>query len=145
MNLKEIPIKLLLVEDNPDDVVLIKFAFNEQKVNCDIFWTKDGVEAENFLKKLDKYVDVPTPDIVILDLNLPKKNGFSVLKFIKSSPVLKELPVIVLTTSTNPDDIRKCYAGHANCYIKKPSDLQGFLEIIGNVKTYWLDTVILPS
>lgn len=145
MIVKEKQLKILLVEDNPDDVLLIKFALNKENVLNEMFIAKDGEEAEEFLNKKGTFTQMPTPELIILDLNLPKKDGFSVLKTIKSNQELKMLPVIVLTTSTNPDDIHRCYSEYANCYIKKPSDLQEFLKIIRNIKALWLDTAILPS
>ena len=139
------PIHVLMVEDDAEDVMLTKEALSSSKVALDLRVVEDGAQAMAYLRLEPPYANEPRPDLILLDLNLPKKDGFSVLKTIKSNQELKMLPVIVLTTSTNPDDIHRCYSEYANCYIKKPSDLQEFLKIIRNIKALWLDTAILPS
>ena len=137
--------KILLIEDNPADVRLTVEAFRENHFD-EIFYTvKDGVEAIMFLRKQGAYSDVPVPDLILLDLNLPKKNGREVLAEIKHDPELKRIPVVVLTTSNADEDIERSYDLHANCYITKPVDLDDFIYIAKTIKEFWFRIAILPS
>ncbi len=139
------PIEILLVEDNPGDVRLTIEAFSECLTPTNIHDVEDGVVALDFLYKKAPYENVPTPDLILLDLNLPKKNGKDVLEVIKSDDFLKSIPVIVLTTSTADFDINKCYDLSANCFISKPIDYESFMEVIKSIERYWLKLTILPS
>lgn len=138
-------LKILLVEDNPDDVHLTKFALKKEGIENDMYVARDGEEAEIYLQRIGVDNEAHTPDLIILDLNLPKKNGFSVLSVIKSHPDLKAVPVIILTTSKSKIDIVKSYSNHANSYIQKPSELSEFFEVIRSIKSYWINTVLLPN
>jgi len=139
------PIKILLVEDNPGDVRLTQEAFKENKVRNSLSVVGDGLEAMTFLRRVDKYTDAPRPDLILLDLNLPKKDGREVLAEIKEDPDLKSIPVVVLTTSKAEEDIIKTYNLHANCYITKPVDLEQFITIVKSIEDFWLTVVKLPS
>ncbi|MFC2071828.1 response regulator [Chloroflexota bacterium] len=139
------PIKILLVEDNPGDVRLTQEAFKENKVGNSLSIVEDGLEAMNFLHQVGKYADVPRPDLILLDLNLPKKDGREVLGEIKEDPNLKSIPVVVLTTSKAEEDIIKSYNLHANCYITKPVDLEQFMTVVKSIEDFWLTIVKLPS
>lgn len=135
---------ILLVEDNPGDAELTKEALEASKFHNKLYIVEDGEEAMKFLYKKPPYQETPTPDIIFLDLNLPKKDGREVLQEIKKHPQLKRIPVVVLTTSKAETDIIKSYDLHANCYITKPLDLQKFLEVVQSIKTFWMSIVILP-
>lgn len=135
------PIKMLLVEDNPADIRLIREVLKE--TNNELFVVKDGVEAINFLNHESNYSNTPRPDIIILDLNLPRKDGREVLKEIKKNDNLKSIPVIVLTTSNSEDDIIKTYKNYANCYITKPVDFDQFLKVIESIESFWHNAVRL--
>ncbi|MGB1207257.1 MAG: response regulator [Chitinophagales bacterium] len=139
------PIEILLIEDNPSDVVLTKEAFEESGLECNIHVAKDGVEGLDFLYKREKYNDVVTPDIVLLDINMPKKGGKEVLSDIKKNPNISSIPVIMLTTSKAINDIKDCYALHANSYILKPVSFFEFLKVVEQIKNYWIDNNKLPS
>jgi two-component system, chemotaxis family, response regulator Rcp1 len=130
--------EILLIEDNPADIVLTKEAFKECKTNHNISYVNDGIEAIKYLKKKDKYNESITPDIILLDLNLPKKDGRQVLAEIRSDAKLKDIPVIVLSTSKNENDIYASYELNANCYIPKPVELDSFFEIIACIEKFWL-------
>ena len=136
---------VLLVEDNPGDVRLTQEAFKEAKISINLEVTMDGAEAIKFLRKEGEYADVVTPDLILLDLNLPKKDGREVLKEIKTDDVLKRIPVVVLTTSNAEQDIMKSYNLHVNCYINKPVDFEKFFDIIQKIEEFWLTTAILPT
>jgi CheY-like chemotaxis protein len=138
------PIEILLVEDNPGDVRLTKEALKEGKVYSNLHTVKDGVEAMEFLRKLGKYKDVPRPDIILLDLNLPRKDGREVLEEIKSDRELKRIPVVVLTTSKAEEDVLRTYNLHANCYVTKPVDLEKFMVVVKSIDVFWLTVVTLP-
>ena len=142
---KERPIEILLVEDNPGDVRLTIEAFKEAKVHNRLEVVRDGVEAIAFLRKERDYANRERPDLILLDLNLPKKNGHEVLAEIKEDPNLKTIPVIILTTSKAEQDIHKTYKLHANCYITKPVDLDHFITVIQSIKHFWLSVVKLPN
>ena len=139
------PVNVLLVEDNPGDVRLTQEAFKEAKISIKLDVTMDGAEAINFLKKEGEYADAVTPDLILLDLNLPKKDGREVLKEIKTDNLLKRIPVVVLTTSNAEQDIMKSYNLHVNCYINKPVDFEKFFDIIQKIEEFWLSTAILPT
>ncbi|OGS37041.1 MAG: response regulator [Elusimicrobia bacterium RIFOXYB2_FULL_49_7] len=138
------PIEILLVEDNPGDVRLTQEAFKDGKVMNNLHVVQDGVEALAFLRKEGRYSSVPRPDMILLDLNLPKKNGGEVLAEIKADPDLKRIPVVVLTTSKAEEDVLKTYDLHANCYVTKPVDLDQFLLVIRTMEEFWLTFVQLP-
>lgn len=139
------PIDILLIEDNPGDVRLTVEAFKDCKMHNKLHVVNDGMEAMAFLYKQDKYSDAPHPDLILLDLNLPKKDGHEVLAEIKKDPALKDIPVVVLTGSTAGEDILKTYDLYANCYITKPIDLEQFVVVVKSIKDFWLTIVKLPS
>lgn len=138
------PIEILVVEDNPGDVRLVVEAFKEGKVWNNLTIVEDGVEAMTFLRKEGKYKNVLHPDLIFLDLNLPKKDGREVLKEIKLDENLRRIPVVVLTTSEAEEDIMKTYNYHANCYITKPVDMDKFIKVIKAIDDFWLTIVKLP-
>jgi chemotaxis family two-component system response regulator Rcp1 len=138
------PIEILLVEDNPGDVRLTREALAEAKVRNNLAVTSDGVEALAYLRREAPYTDATRPDLVLLDLNLPRKDGREVLAEIKADPDLRRLPVVVLTTSTAEQDILESYNLYANCYITKPVDLDQFLAIVTSIEDFWLTIVKLP-
>jgi len=137
-------IDILLVEDNPGDVRLTQIALRDSKIKNRINVVNDGVEAMAYLRREAKYADQPMPDIILLDLNLPRKNGREVLQEIKEDDVLRRIPVVVLTTSDDEKDILATYDLHANCYITKPVDLSRFVEIVKSIEYFWLTIVKLP-
>ena len=139
------PVEILLVEDNPADVRLTKEALKEGKVYSNLHWAKDGVEALEFLRRQGKFADSPRPDIILLDLNLPKKDGREVLQEVKSDDKLKRIPVVILTTSKAEEDVLKSYNLHANCYVTKPVDLEQFIRVVKSIDTFWLTVVTLPN
>ena len=138
------PIDILLIEDNPGDERLTREALKEGKVYSNLHWVKDGVEAMSFLRREGKYADVPRPDIILLDLNLPKKDGREVLQDIKNDDALKRIPVVVLTTSKAEEDVLRTYNLHANCYVTKPVDLEKFIVVVKSIDVFWLTVVTLP-
>jgi two-component system, chemotaxis family, response regulator Rcp1 len=137
-------IEILLVEDNPGDVRLTKEALKEGKILNNLSVVPDGVEALAFLRRENPYENAPRPELILLDLNLPKKDGREVLAEIKEDPSLKMIPVVVLTSSAAEQDIVKSYNLHANCYITKPVDLDQFIEVVQSVEHFWLAIVKLP-
>jgi len=139
------PVVILLVEDNPGDVRLTQEAINDGKVRNNMHVAEDGVEAVAFLRREGKYADAPRPDLILLDLNLPKKDGREVLAEIKTDEDLKRIPVVVLTTSKAEQDIFRAYDQHANCYITKPVDLDQFIKIVKGIEEFWFTIVKLPS
>lgn len=139
------PVEILLVEDNPGDVRLTLEAFKDCKVSSNFNTVEDGEAAMAFLRREEKYTNAPRPDLVLLDLNLPKKDGREVLKEIKADKSLKHIPVVILTTSQAEEDIIKAYGLNANCYICKPIDLDNFIKIISSIEEFWLTIVKLPS
>ncbi len=143
-NLNVQPIEILLVEDNPGDVRLIIEAFKDAKVYNNIHVEMDGESALQFLLREGEYKDAPRPDLVLLDLNLPKKDGREVLSIIKQDENLKPIPVVILTTSTAEEDILDTYNKHANSYINKPVDLDQFLKVVESIQDFWLTIVKLP-
>ena len=139
------PIEVLLVEDSPGDVRLTREAFKDAKVHLNLNVASDGAEAMDFLNREGKHPHAPRPDLILLDLNLPKKDGREVLEEVKESPTLKSIPVVILTTSASDADILRSYRLHANCYITKPVSLDGFLQVVKSIDDFWLTVVKLPS
>lgn len=139
------PIEILLVEDNPADIRLTEEALREGKVKNNLHVARDGVEALEFLRRQGKFKEAPRPDLVLLDLNLPRKDGREVLGEIKADETLRSLPVVVLTTSSSDADILKSYSLYANCYITKPVDLEQFVKVVKSIDDFWLTVVRLPS
>jgi len=138
------PVEILLVEDNPGDYRLTQEALREGKVYNNLHWAKDGVEALDFLNRRGKHAAAPRPDIILLDLNLPKKDGREVLSEIKGDPALRPIPVVILTTSKAEEDILRSYDLHANCYVTKPVDLDKFIVVVQSIDRFWLTVVTLP-
>lgn len=141
---KDKRIDILLVEDNPGDIKLITDALAETVMRPGVHCVRDGIEAMQFLRNRAPFEDAPRPAIVLLDLNLPRKDGRTVLAEIKSDPTLAHTPVIIFSGSDAPQDISACYALHTNCYIIKPRDLFGMIETIGSLVDFWLRRVKLP-
>ena len=139
------PVEILLVEDNPGDVRLTREALKEGKVYSNLHWAQDGVEALEFLRRQGKFADVPRPDIILLDLNLPRKDGREVLFEIKNDDDLKRIPVVILTTSKAEEDVLRSYELHANCYVTKPVDLEKFIVVVQSIDRFWLTVVTLPT
>ena len=139
------PIDILLVEDSPTDALLAKAALENSKINNTLHTTTDGVEAIAFLNKEGRHVHAPRPNLILLDLNLPKKDGREVLAEIKSDEKLKRIPVVVLTTSQDEKDVSDAYGLHANCYISKPVDFEQFTRIVSEIEGFWFSIVTLPS
>jgi chemotaxis family two-component system response regulator Rcp1 len=137
-------IEVLLVEDSPGDVRLTREAFKDAKVHINLHVAMDGAQAMTFLERTGEYADAPRPDLILLDLNLPKKDGREVLAEIKESPTLMSIPVVILTTSASEADILRSYRLHANCYITKPVGLDGFLNVVRSIDSFWLSVVKLP-
>lgn len=135
---------VLLVEDSPGDVRLTQEAFKDAQVRIHLHVVSDGAEAMAFLWREQKFTNVPRPDLILLDLNLPKKDGRTVLAEIKGSPSLQTIPVVILTTSASEADILKSYMLHANCYITKPVNLDGFLKVVKSINNFWLSVVKFP-
>jgi chemotaxis family two-component system response regulator Rcp1 len=139
------PIQILLVEDSPSDAKLTLTALKQAKVANQVSHVEDGVEAMDFLRRRDKYAGAPRPDLIMLDLNLPRKDGREVLEELKSDRELQAIPVVVLTTSQAEQDIIRSYQLHANCYITKPVNFERFLEIVQSIEHFWLTVVALPA
>jgi chemotaxis family two-component system response regulator Rcp1 len=139
------PIDILLVEDNPGDVRLIQEAFKSGKIRNNLYIVHDGVEALDFLHQKDSFTEVPRPDLILLDLNLPKKDGRQVLEEIKYKSDLRRIPVLILTSSKTDEDILRSYDLHANCYIPKPVDPNEFIHVIRSIESFWLTVVKLPG
>lgn len=138
------PIEILLVEDNPGDIDLAIEALENSNIHNPLHVVANGEEAMAFLRRKGKYVDAPRPNLVLLDLNLPKKDGREVLAEIKSDQDLKRIPVVILTSSRDEEDILKSYNLHANCYISKPMDLNQFIKVVKSIEDFWLTIVKLP-
>jgi CheY-like chemotaxis protein len=138
------PVEILMVEDNPGDARLTAEALKEGRVLNHMTVVPDGVEAMAYLRRQGKYEDAPHPDLILLDLNLPKKDGREVLAEIKGDPALRRIPVVVLTTSQAEQDIIRSYELHANCYVTKPVDLDQFISVVKSVEDFWLTVVKLP-
>jgi CheY-like chemotaxis protein len=138
-------IEVLLVEDSPGDVRLTREAFKDAKVLINLSVASDGVEAMAFLNREGDHALAPRPDLILLDLNLPKKDGREVLEEIKQNSELMSIPVVVLTTSASEEDVLRSYRLHANCYITKPVGLEGFLKVVNSIDNFWLSIVKLPN
>jgi len=138
------PIEILLVEDNPGDARLAREAFQDAKVRNALHWVDNGQEAMDFLRKEGKHARAPRPDLILLDLNLPRKDGREVLAEIKADPDLKRIPVVILTVSKDEEDVMKTYNLHANCFITKPIDLNQFIKVVKSIEDFWLTVVKLP-
>lgn len=138
-------IHVLLVEDNEGDILLTKDALMEGRLVKKITVIKNGKDAIRFLLKQDKFVEAETPDLVLLDINLPLKSGHEVLEIIKNHPDTKKIPIIILTTSSSTTDINSSYSAHANCYVTKPVDVDGFLNAVAAIEDFWLNLAVLPN
>ncbi len=138
------PVQILLVEDNPADVELVCEAFEEAEIPNQIQTVPDGEQAMSYLKAERPYADRVMPDVILLDLNLPRMDGREVLRVVKSDPDLHLIPVVVLSTSSAEDDVSLAYRSHANAYIKKPVDFNDFIEVIRSFESFWLSAVTLP-
>jgi chemotaxis family two-component system response regulator Rcp1 len=137
-------VEILLVEDNPADVRLVREALKDSKILNNLSVVEDGVEAMDFLKKKGKYASSSRPDLILLDLNLPRKNGREVLAEVKSDENLKRIPVVIMTVSDDEKDILLTYNAHANCYIKKPLDFDQFNQMVHSIENFWFTIVCLP-
>jgi chemotaxis family two-component system response regulator Rcp1 len=138
------PVVILMVEDNPTDVLIAREGFSGAKMRNTLHVADDGIEAIEFLNQRGKYAGAPRPDLIVLDLNMPRKNGQEVLAEIKADDNLKNIPVVILTTSKSEDDISKAYALHANCYISKPVDFDEFTNVVQTIQDFWFSVVTLP-
>ena len=139
------PIEILLIEDNAGDARLAKEALRDAKVSNNLSWVADGVEAMAYLRREGQYDKAPRPDLILLDLNLPRKDGREVLSAIKADDKLKRIPVVILTTSQAEEDILRAYHLNANCYISKPVDLDQFIKVVRTIEDFWLTIVKLPA
>jgi CheY-like chemotaxis protein len=139
------PIEVLLVEDDPGDVVLVTEAFEDNKVCNRLHVVADGVEALQFLRHEGPYADSPTPDLVLLDLNLPRKDGREVLAEVKADEDLRRIPIVVLTTSKAEEDVLRSYDLHANAYVTKPVDFERFIEVVRQIDEFFVSVVKLPG
>jgi chemotaxis family two-component system response regulator Rcp1 len=144
MNKEHRPITVLMVEDSPSDALMTREAMNHAKVINELHVVEDGVEALAFLRREGKYANVPRPDLILLDLNLPRKDGREVLAEIKADDAMRLIPVVVLTTSKAEEDIVRAYGLHANCYITKPVDFMAFTEVVRSIRSFWFSVVTLP-
>lgn len=138
-------IKILLVDDDPGDTELTKEMLEESKLKLDLYTVEDGVYAMEFLRKEGEYSDAPTPDLVLLDLNMPRKDGRETLQEMKNDPDLRHIPVVILTTSDSNSDVVKSYASGANCFVKKPVDLHEFQKVVSAIESFWFTVVKLPT
>jgi chemotaxis family two-component system response regulator Rcp1 len=138
------PVEVLLVEDNPGDVRLTREALKDGKVSNNLSVARDGVEALRFLRREDPYPDAPRPDVVLLDLNLPRKDGRQVLREMKQDPALRTIPVVILTSSEAERDIAAAYELQASCYVTKPVDLDQFITVVKSIEDFWFTIVKLP-
>nr|WP_246351304.1 response regulator [Deinobacterium chartae] len=134
----------MLVEDNPADALLTEEAFSQAEVPAQLWVVGDGVEALAFLRHEGEYEQVPRPDLILLDLNMPRMNGLELLEEVKSDPLLGDIPVVMLTTSTNREDVRRAYALHASAYVPKPMHLEAFLDMVRSFSGFWLHLAVLP-
>jgi chemotaxis family two-component system response regulator Rcp1 len=138
------PVEILLVEDNVRDARLAEETLKDSKINNNLYHVKDGVEAMQYLRRQGEYAGVPVPDLILLDLNLPRKDGREVLADVKEDPRLRLIPVVVMTSLEAERDLVRTYVLHANAYVVKPIDLDGFVEVVQGVKDFWLTIVKLP-
>ena len=139
------PIEILLVEDNPGDARLTREAFSMSEIENNLHHARDGEEAMRFLRRQGAFAEAPQPDLILLDLNLPKRDGREVLEDIKSDPLLVHVPVVILTSSQAEDDILRAYRLHANCFITKPVDFEKFIKVVGSIEQFWFTIVKLPE
>ena len=139
------PIDILLVEDSPSDAELTRKAFLRQRVDIRLHHVWDGVECLKFLERDDSFRDAPRPDLIVLDLNMPRMDGQEVLRRVKGNDRLSPIPVVVLTTGGEKSDITEAYRSHANAYLIKPVDLERFFSLVGEIRRFWLESVVLPT
>jgi CheY-like chemotaxis protein len=139
------PIEILLVEDSAEDAELTTQSLKDGRVRNRIHWVEDGEEAMAFLTRQGRYAGAPRPDLILLDLNMPRKNGYEVLAEVKQDPWLKRIPVVVMTTSNDERDILAAYDRHANCYVTKPVDMDKFIEAVRSIEEFWLTVAHLPA
>ncbi len=139
------PVRILLVEDNPGDVRLTKEALKDSYIQTRLHVVTDGVEAIDFLRRHGRFENAPTPDLILLDLNLPRRSGREVLVDVKSDPQLRRIPVMILSTSQAESDVQFSYDNHANCYIRKPMEFESFFEIVRAIEQFWCSVVSLPA
>lgn len=139
------PFHILLVEDSPADVLLTKEALSDSKLLVQLHVAENGMQAMEFLRHHGQYSEAPTPDLVLLDLNLPLKDGREVLADVKADPHLRSIPVVVLTTSQAEEDVLRAYGLHANCYITKPVDFESFVNVVRSIQQFWFSIVTLPK
>jgi CheY-like chemotaxis protein len=139
------PIEILLVEDNPEDAALTMETLREGRIHNNITLVEDGVQAMEFLRRAERYADAPRPDLILLDLQLPRKNGREVLTEVKEDRELRRIPVVIMTTSAAEQDIFESYDLHANCYLTKPVELDEFISVVRKIEDFWLTIVKLPA
>ena len=139
------PITILVIDDNPTDIMIMSEALKSTKVQVDLRTACDGISGLEFLRRMGPNTDAPRPDLILLDLNMPRKNGHEVLAEIKADEVLRTIPVVMLTTSQSEDDLAKAYAAHVNCYIRKPVDFEKFVQVVSSIEDFWFAVVSLPS
>ena len=139
------PVHILIVEDNATDVMIMREAFSSSKLNATLHVASNGEDAMKFLRRVSEHAAAPRPDLILLDLNMPRKNGHEVLEELKSDKLLLRIPVVVLTTSQAEDDVSRAYAAHANCYIRKPLDFESFEELMRGILQFWFGLVTLPA
>ena len=145
MNPNPKPIQILLVDDDPGDTLMIKEAFEDNKVRNELSCVSDGVDALRFLRREGEFADAPRPDLILLDLNLPRKDGREVLAEVKADETLSRIPVVVLTTSEAEEDILRSYALHANAYVTKPVDFDRFIDVVRQIDEFFVQVVRLPG
>jgi two-component system response regulator len=138
-------IEILLVEDSQSDVIITREAFKEAKLLNTLHVVNDGVQALEFLRQQGIYASAPRPDLILLDLNLPRKNGREILAEVKEDPKFRTIPIVILTTSSADEDIVKAYALHANCYVVKPIGFDNFLKAVQSIQSFWFSVVALPA
>lgn len=138
-------IHILLVEDNEGDIMLTTEALQEGRVFNKISVVRDGKQAIDFVNQTNEYADVDAPNLILLDINLPKKNGHEVLEYLKTSAKFKHIPIIMLTTSSSEKDIMSAYQHYANCYITKPVEVNDFIDAVRQIENFWIDIVHLPN
>ncbi|MGA8543140.1 MAG: response regulator [Thermoplasmata archaeon] len=139
------PVQILIVEDNPADARLVREVMRDSKVLNEIQWVPDGVEALAYLRRQGKYANAPRPNLIFLDLNMPRKDGREVLREVKADTDLRRIPIVVMTSSQAEEDIARAYDHHANCYVRKPIDFAQFHEVVKSIETFWFATVELPT
>lgn len=139
------PVHILIVEDNSTDVMIMREAFSSSNLNATLHVASNGEDAMKFLRRVGEHAAAPRPDLILLDLNMPRKNGHEVLEELKSDKLLLRIPVVVLTTSQAEDDVSRAYAAHANCYIRKPLDFESFDELMRGILQFWFGLVTLPA